>query len=73
MVEADLDLYRATNDRHFLDRARRNADAYYDRWKSRPPADLISNAAIGRVLWLVSETETEAGRAFWKRSDAVSP
>jgi uncharacterized protein YyaL (SSP411 family) len=69
MVEADLELYRATGEGHLLERARRNADAFYARWRAKPHADLISNAAIARVLWLMAETETEAGRAFWKESD----
>lgn len=69
MVEADLELYRATGEEYLLERARKNADAFYARWKAKPPADLISNAAVGRVLWLMAETETEAGRAFWKESD----
>jgi rhamnogalacturonyl hydrolase YesR len=69
MVEADLELYRATGEAYLLERARKNADAFYARWMARPPADLISNAAVGRVLWLMAETETEAGRAFWKESD----
>lgn len=69
MIEADLELYRTTREDYLLERAKRNADALYDRWKAKPPADLISNAGIGRVLWLMSETETDAGRAFWRKSD----
>ncbi len=72
MVEADLELYRATGEDYLLKRARTNVDAYYENWKAKPPEDMISNAAIGRVLWLMAETETEAGRAFWKRSDRAT-
>ena len=71
MVEADLELYRATKDGHLLDRAKKNVDAYYERWKADPPPDMISNAAIARVLWLMAETETDAGRAFWRRADRL--
>ncbi|SIO65015.1 Glycosyl hydrolase family 76 [Singulisphaera sp. GP187] len=71
MVEADLELYRTTKEEYLMQRAKRNVDAFYDRWKAKPPADLISNAAIGRVLWLMAETETDAGRAFWQRADQV--
>jgi hypothetical protein len=71
MVEADLELYRTTGDDYLLQRAKKNADAFYDRWKTQPPDDMISNAAIARVLWLIAETETDAGRAFWRRSDKV--
>jgi uncharacterized protein YyaL (SSP411 family) len=69
MVEADLELYRATGDEHLLERAKKNADALYDRWKAQPPDDMISSAAIARVLWLMAETETDAGRAFWRQAD----
>jgi rhamnogalacturonyl hydrolase YesR len=71
MVEADLELYRTTKNEHLLKRAKTNVDAFYKNWKAKPPADMISNAAIARVLWLMAETETEAGRAFWQRADQV--
>lgn len=69
LVEADLELYRTTKEPYLLERARRNVDAWYEKWKAKPPEDLISNAAIARVLWLMSETETDAGRAFWRAAD----
>ncbi|MDB5351999.1 MAG: hypothetical protein JWN86_3246 [Planctomycetota bacterium] len=69
MIEADLELYRATKQEYLLKRAKKNVDAFYEKWKAKPPADLISNAAIGRVLWLMAETETNAGQAFWQSSD----
>lgn len=71
MIEADLELYRTTGEAYLMERAKRNADAMYDRWKAKSPPDLISNAGIGRTLWLMSETETDAGRAFWRKSDAT--
>jgi hypothetical protein len=71
MVEADLELYRTTNEEYLLERAKRNVDAFYKRWKAKPPDDMISSAAIARVLWLAAEAETEAGRAFWQRADQV--
>jgi uncharacterized protein YyaL (SSP411 family) len=71
MIEADLELYRTTKEEYLLERAKKNVDALYEKWKARPPEDLISNAAIGRVLWLMAETETEAGRAFWQGADKV--
>jgi hypothetical protein len=69
MVEADLALYRTTGEDYLMARARANADAYYAAWKKQPPADMMSNAATARVLWLMADTETEAGRAFWKSAD----
>lgn len=72
MIEADLELYRATGEDYLLDRARKNVQALYDRWKANPPEDMISNAAIARVLWLLAESETDAGRAFWKDVEKVN-
>jgi rhamnogalacturonyl hydrolase YesR len=69
MIEADLELYRTTKEEYLLARAKKNVDALYEKWQAKPPEDLISNAAIGRVLWLMSETETNAGRAFWQSAD----
>ncbi len=69
MVEADLELYRTTKEDYLLKRAEKNVDAYYENWKAKPPDDMISNAAIARVLWLMAETETDAGRAFWQGMD----
>jgi hypothetical protein len=71
MVEADLELYRTTKEEYLLKRAKKNVDAFYESWKAKPPDDMISNAAIARVLWLVAETETDAGRAFWQAADIV--
>ncbi len=69
MVEADLELYRTTGEPYLLARAKKNADAMYAKWKEHAPDDMISNAAIARVLWLMAETETEAGKAFWQKAD----
>ena len=71
MVEADLELYRATKDEDLLKRAKKNADGYYETWKKKPPDDMLNNAAIARTLWLLAETETEAGKAFWQVVDKV--
>ena len=71
MVEADLELHRATKEEYLLKRAKKNVDAFYELWKAKPPDDMISNAAIARVLWLMAETETDAGRAFWQNADKV--
>jgi uncharacterized protein YyaL (SSP411 family) len=71
MVEADLELYRTTKEEYLLKRAKKNVDAYYENWKAKPPDDMISNAAVARVLWLMAETETDAGRAFWQGADEV--
>ena len=70
MVEADLALYRTTREPYLLQRARRNADAYYDRWKAHGTEDLISAASVARVLWLMADLDTAAGRDFWKKEDA---
>ncbi len=73
MVEADLELYRATKEDYLLARAKKNVDAFYASWKAKQPEDMMSNACIARVLWLMAETETEAGRAFWQKADMAKP
>ena len=54
MVEADLDLYRTTHEPYLLSRARTNADAYFAAWKKSPPADMMSNVATARILYLLA-------------------
>ena len=71
MVEADLELYRTTKEPYLLDRARRNVDAWYANWKAEQPNDMMTNACLGRALWLMGEAETEAGQAFWNHSDEL--
>jgi hypothetical protein len=33
---------------------------------------MMSNAATARILWLLADTETEKGRAFWKAAEKMS-
>ena len=73
MVEADLELYRTTKEPYLLQRARKTTDEYYEQWKSQGPVDLISAASVARVLWLMADMDTDAGRAFWKAEDAPNP
>src|SRR5439155_25647791 len=61
LVEADLEFFRATGDERSLARARRNGEVAYEKWKANPPADLIEQAAISRMLWLLAENAAEAG------------
>jgi uncharacterized protein YyaL (SSP411 family) len=69
MVEADLELYRATHADHLLRRAMNNADHQYATWQKRRPDTLIENAAIARTLWLLADVQSPAGRQFWERVD----
>ena len=71
MVEADLQLHRKTADPRALQRAQANADAYYKRWQAGEEMSLLDAASIARALWLVADSETEAGRTFWKKMDAA--
>lgn len=73
MVEADLDLYRVTKEPYLLQRARKQVDAFYGRWKTDGPKDLITVASLSRVLWLMADLENESGREFWKQDDALRP
>jgi uncharacterized protein YyaL (SSP411 family) len=70
-MEADLELYRTTHEDYLLARAKSNADHSYETWKTNPPKELIDNAAIARELWLMADTETDAGKQFWARADQV--
>lgn len=69
MVEADLDLYRATGEQYLFDRAKTSADAWYAAWKKEPPDEMMANADLARVLWLLADTQTEVGKLFWKKAD----
>lgn len=72
MIEADLELYRATKEDYLIQRAKKSTDYYYDSWKAKRPADMMSNASLARILWLFADTETEAGRVFWEAADRVA-
>lgn len=73
MVEADLELYRRTGERDYLERARRDADVSYEQWRREPSGKLIDIASLARELWLLADHETEVGREFWKKADRVEP
>jgi uncharacterized protein YyaL (SSP411 family) len=70
MVEADIDLYRTTNDATHLGRARAQADVYYATWVKEKSPEMMANAGIARMLWLLADLETEKGRAFWAAFNA---
>lgn len=69
-VEADIETFRVTGERRYLDRALRTADIHYEAWKKHPPEELIEVASLARELWLLADLETTEGRAFWKKHDA---
>ncbi|MEK7952961.1 glycoside hydrolase family 76 protein [Luteolibacter soli] len=69
MVEADLELYRATGDKSYHERAIKNAEYHYETWKKSPAPDLITQASLARELWLLVDHETPVGIEFWKKSD----
>ncbi|HEX2972025.1 MAG TPA: glycoside hydrolase family 76 protein [Tepidisphaeraceae bacterium] len=71
LVEADLELYRATGDASALARARRNGEVAWSRWQESPPKELIEQASLARMLWLLADQETETGRAFWAKADTA--
>lgn len=72
MVEADLDLYRTTGEPYLIDRARTNIDAFYSNWKKSPLEDMMSNADIARLLWLMADMQSDSGKAFWKAADEAN-
>lgn len=72
LVEADLELFRATGDETVLARARKNGEAAWKRWQASPPKELIEQASIARMLWLLADQETEVGRVFWAKADTAT-
>ncbi len=73
LVEADLELHRATGDERFLARAVREGEAAWKTWQTNPPPELIEQASIARMLWLLADMQTPAGRAFWADADRPKP
>ena len=71
MVEADLELFRATHEDYLRQRALRNAEHHYAVWKKEHPKELMPNASIARLLWLMADAETPVGKAFWEQADRV--
>lgn len=71
MVEADLELYRWTREAYLLERAKRDCDVHYEKWKKDPPKELIDNASLARQLWLMAEHESKEGISFWRKSDRL--
>jgi hypothetical protein len=70
MVEADLELHRQTGDARALERAKATAAAYYKSWQEAAgKMKLIDQASIARTLWLLVDSETPTGRAFWQKMD----
>jgi len=71
MIEADLELYRTTHEDYLLKRARSNADHFYAVWKDKQPAELIENASVARILWLLADSESAVGKRFWAQADQI--
>lgn len=71
MVEADLELWRWTQNDVFLQRAASDSARRFATWKKEPPKDLLANASLARQLWLLADHRTAAGRAFWKKADSL--
>jgi hypothetical protein len=69
LVEADLELYRTTGDAAILARARKNGEVAWAQWQASPPKELIEQAGVARMFWLLADQETDAGKAFWAKAD----
>jgi hypothetical protein len=70
LVEADLEMFRATGRQHYLERALDNGDYAYSAWKQNPPAEMIDNASVARMLWLLADVQSNQGRRFWQKMDS---
>jgi len=53
-VEADLEFAKTTGDERALARARRNGEVAYENWRKNPSPDLIEQASVARMLWLLA-------------------
>jgi hypothetical protein len=71
LMESDLELYRFTHDSYLLARAKANADHAYKIWKQNPSDELIENASVARMLWLMADSESTVGQQFWAKADLV--
>lgn len=71
MVEADLEMLRATSDARYVQRAINTAAHAYDAWQREKPDELIEHASIARMLWLIAEHGSPDGLTFWKKADSV--
>jgi hypothetical protein len=67
LVEADLEMYRATHDNRWMQRAASNADYEYRTWIQKPPEELIDAASIARTLWLMADMQSPLGSRFWEQ------
>ena len=76
LVEADLAVARATSNAGLAGdvrrRARATVDVDYAAWRAHPSDKLIDVASVARELWLVADSETPAGQAFWRRADGAA-
>jgi hypothetical protein len=71
LMEADLEMYRFTHDGYLLTRAKANADHAYQVWKQHPSDEVIENASVARMLWLMADAQTTIGQQFWAKADLM--
>lgn len=72
MVEADIEMYRHTNQISYYNRAKKTCEVNYQAWKAKPDDELIQVSSIARELWLLADMESSVGRQFWEKSDRVT-
>ena len=71
MVEANLELYRTTKEEYLLTRAKKNVDAFYEKWQAKPPDDMISSAAIAARVVVDVRNPDRLRAKFWQGVDKL--
>lgn len=60
LIEADLEMHRATGDAAALGRAKGATAALWNDWNTARPAEMIEQASIARALWLMADLPVDA-------------
>jgi uncharacterized protein YyaL (SSP411 family) len=72
MVEADIEFYRATEDRDALRRAKATADAVYESWREKKLEEAIQQGSLARMLWLLADLEVAGADQDWRELEKLA-
>ena len=59
LVEAVLEVYDETGDESLLEQARKTVEHFWDKWQKDKYEELIENASVARMMWLISVRNAE--------------
>ena len=69
IVEIDTSSFDHLRGRHHIVTDELNMHWFPLQGAKEPPPDMMSNACIARILWLMADMETEKGKAFWNEAE----